>query len=116
MKYRVDFGVGDHAYLVSLLRDVIDRVSGCPDMIGLDEGLEELLAKMLEAKIIHDGKKAEGAEKARKRLMQQTKAKVENAVNLLRMEGKEITPYRVAQTAGISYNTAKKYLVAGPGA
>jgi len=26
------------------------------------------------------------------------------------MEGKEITAYRIAKTANISYNTAKKYL------
>jgi Fic family protein len=38
------------------------------------------------------------------------KEKIQNAVNLLKMEGKEITPYQVAKTAGISYNTAKKYL------
>ena len=38
------------------------------------------------------------------------KAKIQNAINLLRIEGKEITPYRVAKTAGISFTTAKKYL------
>lgn len=38
------------------------------------------------------------------------KAKIQNAINLLRIEGKEITPYRVAKTAGISFVTARKYL------
>ena len=38
------------------------------------------------------------------------KKKIENAVNLLRMEGKAITPYSVAKKAGVSYNTARKYL------
>ena len=38
------------------------------------------------------------------------RAKIQNAINILRIEGKEITPYRVAKTAEISFNTAKKYL------
>lgn len=38
------------------------------------------------------------------------KEKIQNAINLLRMEDKEITAYQVAKTANISYNTAKKYL------
>lgn len=40
---------------------------------------------------------------------QKTEAKIENAVRLLMMEQKEPTVYAVAKTAGISYNTAKKY-------
>ena len=40
---------------------------------------------------------------------EQTEAKIENAVRLLMMEQKEPTIYAVAKTAGISYNTAKKY-------
>ena len=38
-----------------------------------------------------------------------TEAKIENAVRMLIFEGKEPTIYQVAKTAGISYNTAKKY-------
>ena len=40
---------------------------------------------------------------------EKTEQKIENAVRLLMMEQKEPTVYRVAKTAGISYNTAKKY-------
>ncbi len=55
-------------------------------------------------------KKQESAKRAREALQAKTKEKIENAINLLKLEGKEITPYAVAKTAKISYNTAKKYL------
>jgi len=48
-------------------------------------------------------KKVESAKRASKIKAERAKEKVINAV-------KEITPYKVAKTAGISYNTAKKYL------
>jgi len=43
-------------------------------------------------------------------LQAKTKEKIQNAINLLKLEGKEITAYRVAKEAGVSYNTARKYL------
>ena len=38
-----------------------------------------------------------------------SKEKVQNAVNLLRLEDRLTTVANIAKTAGISYNTAKKY-------
>ena len=55
-------------------------------------------------------KKVESAKKATAIRVKRTKEKIDNAVNLLRFQGKEITPYAVAKEAEISYNTAKKYL------
>ena len=55
-------------------------------------------------------KKVESAKRASRIKAERAKEKVINAVNLLRLQGEEITPYKVAKTAGISYNTAKKYL------
>ena len=55
-------------------------------------------------------KKQESAKRARAILQSRTREKIENAINLLKLEGKEITPYRVAKEAGVSYNTARKYL------
>ena len=55
-------------------------------------------------------KKQESAKRAREALQAKTREKIQNAINLLKMEGKEITPYAVAKVANISYNTAKKYL------
>ena len=55
-------------------------------------------------------KKQERAQRARAVLQAKTKEKIQNAINLLKMQGEEITAYRVAKTAGVSYNTARKYL------
>ena len=38
------------------------------------------------------------------------KEKIQNAINLLRMQNKELTAYAVAKEAGISFVTARKYL------
>jgi Fic family protein len=61
-------------------------------------------------KIPASPKKVESAKRASKIKADRAKEKVINAVNLLRLQGEEITPYKVAKIAGISYNTAKKYL------
>ena len=58
---------------------------------------------------VSEGRK-EGINKARQARTAKTKEKVQNAINLLRIEGKEITAYQVAKVADISFNTAKKYL------
>ena len=61
-------------------------------------------------KIPPSEKKVASAKKASEIKSKRAKEKVINAVNLLRLQGEEITAYKVAKTAGISYNTAKKYL------
>jgi len=55
-------------------------------------------------------KKIESAHRATAIRQQRAKEKIQNAINLLKLEGKEITAYSVAKTAGVSYNTARKYL------
>jgi hypothetical protein len=55
-------------------------------------------------------KKTDAARRATEIRKKRTQEKIQNAINLLKMEGKEITPYAVAKVAGVSYNTAKKYL------
>jgi len=62
------------------------------------------------AKIPPSKKKQESAKRASKIKAQKTKEKIQNAINLLRLEGEEITPYKVSKIAKVSYNTAKKYL------
>ena len=37
------------------------------------------------------------------------KAKIINAINILRLENKNITVYAIAKESGCSYNTVKKY-------
>jgi len=61
-------------------------------------------------KIPASKRKIESAKRASEIKAKKAKEKIQNAVNLLRLQGEEITPYKVAKTAGVSYNTAKKYL------
>ena len=42
--------------------------------------------------------------------VEKAKEKIQNAIDLLRMEGKKITPYQVSKVSGVCYATVKKYL------
>ena len=72
----------------------------------------EVLLKALDnAKIIeYSINKANAAEKATEARTAKAKEKIQNAINILRMENKKITYYSVAKTAGVSYSTVKKYI------
>lgn len=54
-------------------------------------------------------KKVKATVKANNVKRKKSKNAVINAVNILRLENRDITVYSVAKTAEISYNTAKKY-------
>jgi len=54
-------------------------------------------------------KKYDATVKANESKIRTSRKKVDNAINLLRKEGKKITTYSIAKTAGISFNTAQKY-------
>ena len=41
--------------------------------------------------------------------MTKTKEKIQNAINLLRLQNKPINPYQISKLSGVSYNTARKY-------
>jgi len=55
-------------------------------------------------------KQQDTAKAALKVKVTKTKEKVQNAINLLRLQGKPINPYQVAKLSGVSYNTARKYV------
>lgn len=55
-------------------------------------------------------KKQETAKNASKIKQTKTKEKIQNAINLLRLQSKNINAYQVAKMSGVAYNTAKKYL------
>ena len=72
---------------------------------------EKLLKALDNAKIIeYSPNKANAAEKATKARTAKAKEKIQNAINLLRLENKKLTYYSVAKTAGVSYSTVKKYI------
>ena len=49
-----------------------------------------------------------GAETARKKRTEDTKKKIESAINLLEIGNQKITVYSVSKLAGVSFNTCKK--------
>ena len=55
-------------------------------------------------------KKKDSAKNALKVKIKRTNEKIQNAINLLRLQGKPINPYQVAKLSGVAYNTARKYL------
>ena len=62
---------------------------------------------LTKSKVIN---KLKDPKKARVVKITKTKEKIQNAINLLRLQGEPINPYRVAKLSGVSYNTARKYL------
>jgi len=54
--------------------------------------------------------KQDTARKALKVKVSKTKEKIQNAINLLRLQGQPINTYQVAKLSGVAYNTARKYL------
>ena len=89
--------------------DVLDYEEPAAKRLGRVEAITEALIEKMQDYGTSEGRQ-EGIAKARTARTQKTKEKVQNAINLLRIEGKEITPYQIAKVANISYNTAKKYL------
>jgi Fic family protein len=71
----------------------------------------EIIAQRIEktaSKPITEKKRNATKEATRKRI-QEAKNKISNAVNMMRFENKTITISSIAQEAGVSYNTVKKY-------
>jgi len=56
-----------------------------------------------------ESNKRKNAKKATTAKINKTKEKIQNAINLLRLQGEEVNPYRIAKLANVSYNTARKY-------
>ena len=92
-----------------MAQDVCGISVGCYDK---REDLQQALRvlKKYSYKAPPSPKKVESAHRATQIRQERVKEKIQNAINLLKMEGKEITAYRVAKEAGVSYNTARKYL------
>ena len=54
-------------------------------------------------------KKQQSIQEATKHRQDTAKAKINNAINILRLEGKNLTVYAIAKESGCSYNTVKKH-------
>ena len=93
-------------YKISIEKKAFKEKEEMPD--ELRWALE--IIEKYSAKIPPSDKKVESAKRASQIKAKKAKEKVINAINLLKSQKEEITIYKVAKTAKVSYNTAKKYL------
>ena len=70
----------------------------------------DFLNKKIKADKSKTVKKTEAAKKATEARTAAAKKKIENAMNLLRIENKKINYNTIAKTAKVSYLTVKKYV------
>jgi len=61
-------------------------------------------------KIKHSTKKHSAVKTATEARTKKAKEKILNAINILRMEDKNLTHYSIAKQAEVSYLTVKKYI------
>jgi response regulator of citrate/malate metabolism len=77
-----------------------------------DKVVSKLLEKLNNPKDIEcSQKKVIASFRATEARTKVTKEKIQNAINILRMENKKITHYSLAQTCGVSFTTVKKYFM-----
>jgi len=93
-------------YKIDIEKKVFKEKEKLPD--ELRWALE--IIEKYSSKIDPSDKKVESAKRAAKSKAEKAKEKVINAINLLKSQKEEITIYKVAKTAKVSYNTARKYL------
>ena len=79
---------------------------------GIIDPVEKTLLNKLATpkKIKHSTKKANATANATKKRTENARLKIENAINILRMEDKKINPNSVSVLSGCSINTVKKYI------
>ena len=70
----------------------------------------KLIDKKIKADKSKTAKKTEAAKAATEARTAAAKKKIENAMNLLRIENKKINYNTIAKRAGVSYLTVKKYV------
>ena len=104
-KYRLDL----NNYQIEALQRFVKLIKlyDEDDLIMLNE-LKEIINN--PKKIKHSSKKYVAAIEATEARTAKAKKKIQNAINILRMENKKLTHYSIAKTAGVSYITVKKYI------
>lgn len=102
LRYRLDLTSVELEQLRRVL-DEADKAGISVDSIRetIDEGL-----KIIE-KTPAKSRAAKTATAARQK---KTREKIQNALNILRLEGKEPTAFRVSKISGVAFATAQKYL------
>jgi len=101
LRYRLDLTSVE----LEQLRRVIDEAEAAGVMVdAVRETLEGM--KIIEKTL----KKSVAARKATEVRQKKTREKIQNALNILRLENKEPTAFRVSKISGVAFSTAQKYL------
>jgi hypothetical protein len=83
------------------------------DIISELKNRQDLVDILLDAKAVYElsitDKKKNATKAAHKANKEKTKEKIQNAVNLLRIENRKINVNSVSKAAGVHYKTARKY-------
>lgn len=103
--YRLDL---DADYF-ALLQKYINKINVSEDDLILFNELKEIINNPKKIKRSID--KQIAAQKATALRTARAKEKIQNAINILRMENKKITHYSIAKISGVSFNTVKKYIL-----
>lgn len=107
-KYRIDLDAYELDILSQYIKEIKEEDVNAIELPTFNE-IKQKIAN--PKKIKHSWKKIYATEKATEARSKKVKEKINNAINILRMENKEITPYQVAKVSGVSFVTVKKYLV-----
>ena len=103
-KYRLDLDT----YQLEVLQKYINNIDVFEEDLIMFNEMKEIANN--PKKIKHSTKKYSAAVTATEARTAKAKKKIQNAINILRMENKKITHYSIAKVAGVSYITVKKYI------
>jgi len=103
-KYRVDLDF-DRLELLQKYINKLDNIDE-RDIILFNE-VKEMINN--PKKIKRSVNKLVAADKATEARTKKAKEKIQNAINLLRMQNKKITYYAITKESGVAYQTVKKY-------
>ena len=110
MKYRLNLNLSELERLQEIIKDIktSDKYSNYYSELESFNSLNEMIQNPTEIK--YSGAKGNAVAKATETRSKKAKAKIDNAINILRIEDKNITHYAIANIGNVSYSTVKKYL------
>ena len=108
-KYDYTYRINLDIYQLETLQKYIQKIENIQeeDLITFNE-VKEIINH--PKKIKRSVKKMLAADTATAARTAKAKEKIQNAINILRMENKKITYYSISKVAKVSYVTVKKYI------
>lgn len=109
--YRIDLEVGEYEIFKEYLdlTPIEKAFENTKD--NQDNVFENILNKINKPKIIkYSNKKIKAIQKATLSRSNNVKNKINNAINILRLENKQFTHYNISKTSTVAFQTVKKYI------